>query len=34
MVGFARTGLIADEIAGFEEGCILLKDGSKLLPAP
>jgi hypothetical protein len=33
LVGFARTGLNADEIAGLEGGAILLKDGSKLLPA-
>lgn len=33
LVGFARTALIADEIAGLEGGVILLKDGSKLLPA-
>ena len=33
LVGFARTGLDADEIAGLEDGAILLKDGSKLLPA-
>jgi len=32
LVGFARTALIADEIAGLEGGVILLKDGSKLLP--
>jgi len=33
LVGFARTALPVDEIAGFEGGAILLKDGSKLLPA-
>ena len=33
LVGFARTGLDAGEIAGLEDGAILLKDGSKLLPA-
>jgi len=33
MVGFARTELIPDEIAGFEGNTILLKDGSKLMPA-
>lgn len=34
LVGFARTGLGADEIAGLEDGVIVLKDGSRLLPAP
>jgi hypothetical protein len=33
MVGFARTELIPDEIAGLEGDSILLKDGSKLMPA-
>jgi hypothetical protein len=33
LVGFARTALSPDEIAGLEGGAILLKDGSKLLPA-
>ncbi len=33
LVGFARTALAPDEIAGLEGGAILLKDGSKLLPA-
>jgi hypothetical protein len=32
LVGYARTGLGADEIAGMEGGAILLKDGSRLLP--
>lgn len=33
LVGFARTALAPDEIAGMEGGAILLKDGSKLIPA-
>lgn len=33
LVGFARAALAPDEIAGMEGGAILLKDGSKLLPA-
>ncbi len=33
LVGYARTGLGADEIAGMDGGAILLKDGSRLLPA-
>ena len=33
LVGYARTALSPDEIAGMEGGAILLKDGSKLLPA-
>jgi hypothetical protein len=34
MVGYARTDLVLDEIEGFEGDRILLKDGSRLVPAP
>lgn len=32
--GFARASLEPQEIAGFQEGALLLQDGSRLVPVP
>ena len=32
--GFARTSLEPEEIMGFEDGALVLNDGSRLVPAP